>query len=59
MSTRSRPKKPVSRPAPRPSHLRQHDKRVPRARDVFAWAPGELLIGEPRADRKAPEPGNA
>jgi hypothetical protein len=54
MSTRSRPAKPPSRPAPRPLRRRQCDAQpIPRAAGIFAWAPGEMLIGEPRADRKA------
>jgi hypothetical protein len=28
-------------------------RRLPKAADTFAWAPGELLIGQPRAARKA------
>jgi hypothetical protein len=53
MSTRSRPKPPHP-PAPRPRRDREGAAQpIPRAAGVFAWAPGEMLIGEPRADRKA------
>jgi hypothetical protein len=42
------------KPAPRPPRRRERDKQsIPKAADTFAWAPGELLIGQPRADRKA------
>jgi hypothetical protein len=51
--SRARPK-PPSRAAPRPLRRRLRDEQpIPRAPNVFAWAPGEMLIGEPRADRKA------
>ena len=60
MSTRSRPSKPVSRAAPRPRRRRERDEQpIPRAPDVFAWAPGELLIGEPRPAHKAREADRA
>jgi hypothetical protein len=60
MSTRARSAMPVSRAAPRPQRGRERDEQpIPRAPDVFAWAPGELLIGEPRADRKARKADNA
>jgi hypothetical protein len=50
----SRPETPQRLPAPRPLRRRLRDEQaIPRAPDVFAWAPGEMLIGEPRADRKA------
>jgi hypothetical protein len=54
MSTRSRPAKPPHPPATRPRRDREGAAQpIPREADVFAWAPGEMLIGEPRADRKA------
>jgi hypothetical protein len=50
----SRPETPQRPPAPRLLRRRLRDAQpIPRAPDVFAWAPGEMLIGEPRADRKA------
>ena len=57
MSTRSRPK-PPHQPAPRPQRRRERDAQpIPRAADVFAWAPGEMIVGQPRVAGK--EPGNA
>ena len=39
-------------PAPKPPRRRKRDEQpIPKA-DVFAWAPGEMLIGQPRGDRR-------
>jgi hypothetical protein len=58
MAARSRPKPPHP-PAPTPLRRRlRAEQPIPRAPDVFAWAPGEMLIGEPRADRKARKGGD-
>jgi hypothetical protein len=61
MSTRARPAKPPQRPATRPLRRLQRDAHpIPREADVFAWRPNvELIVGVPRASRKAREPGNA
>ena len=54
---------PDRKPSPRPSRLRPPQQQIPEMplpkADVFAWAPGEVLIGQPRAGRKAKGPGNA
>jgi hypothetical protein len=55
----SRPAKPQRPPATRPQRRRERDKPpVSRSPDTFAWAPGEMLIGEPRADRKSRKQGD-
>jgi hypothetical protein len=60
MSTRARPAKPVSRPAPRPRRLRERDAQpIPREGPAFDWRPNELVVGGPRPARKAREAGNA
>jgi hypothetical protein len=63
MSTRSRPAKPVFKPAQkprRPLRTGYRDREDATPADRFNWAPEvELIVGLPRAARKAQEPGNA
>jgi hypothetical protein len=49
------------KPAPRPPRRRERDAQpIPRAPDVFPWrANVEIVLGLPRADRKAKDPRNA
>jgi hypothetical protein len=61
MSTRACPAKPVSMAATRRRRTlrtagRDHERVVA---DQFDWRPNELIVGVPRASRKAREPGNA
>jgi|HubBroStandDraft_6_1064221.scaffolds.fasta_scaffold1309316_2 hypothetical protein len=67
MSSRARPSKPMFKPAPKPRHRRERAAQpIPRPErpvqhpEGWDWAPEvELVVGVPRADRKAKGPGNA
>jgi hypothetical protein len=61
MSGRYRYDPPPRLPAQRPPRLRKRDEQaIPKAPDVFAWRPNvELVVGVPRADRRAKDPRNA
>jgi hypothetical protein len=58
MAAHSRPKPPSAQRPRRTLRTagRDHERVVA---DQFAWRPNELIVGVPRASRKAREPGNA
>jgi hypothetical protein len=47
--------KSATKPPRIPSRAKQP---IPRAANTFAWLPGEMLIGQPRAARKARRGGD-
>jgi hypothetical protein len=54
MSARSRPQKPQIKAAPRPRRApHRHKQQTPSSPDFFPWRANEIVIGVPRADRKA------
>jgi hypothetical protein len=61
MATGSRPTNPPHPPITRPwRSLRTAGRdRESAVGDMFNWRPNELVVGAPRASRKAQEPGNA
>jgi hypothetical protein len=58
MATRG-PRKPMIKSATKPPRIPSRAKQpIPRAANTFAWLPGEMLIGQPRAARKARRGGD-
>jgi hypothetical protein len=54
MSARYAARKPPPLPTPKPQRRRERDEQpIPSAPDVFKWRENELVLGLPRADRKA------
>jgi hypothetical protein len=60
MSTRARPPKPTIRAATKLLRRRERAAQPIPKGDRFDWVPErEIVVGQPRANRKPQEPGNA